>query len=268
MIRRNFIRLAGGGVVVAVAAVGAGVALTSGAYPAEAVQAWQGPGLEADIRRRAVAYAITAPNPHNLQPWLVDLREPGVITLTTDLQRVLRETDPFGRQILIGHGAFLELLVMALQAQGIASRVEVWPQGEMPALLENWDNRAVARIDLSKSAAGDVVADPLFKQVLTRRSPKITFDTTKPIAPDVLLALTENIAGAGIKLGATIKAEQLAPPPAPAVPASCKSGAANGRLGAGKSTPDARRPCRNLAASRRYQPEWRICQGSQWFGPV
>lgn len=211
MIRRNFIRLAGGGVVVAAVGVGTQVALTSGAYPAEATQAWQGPGSEADVRRRAVAYAITAPNPHNLQPWRVDLREPGVITLTTDLQRVLPETDPFGRQILIGHGAFLELLVLALQAQGLASRVDLWPQGDMPAALKKWDNRAVARIYLSKATAGDAAADPLFKQVLNRRSPKTPFDATRPIAPDVLLALTEGIAGAGIKLGATIEAEQLVP---------------------------------------------------------
>ena len=211
MIRRNFIRLAGGGVVVAAVGAGAGVALTSEAYPAEAVEAWRGPGVEADARRRALAYAITAPNPHNLQPWLVDLREPDVITLTTDRQRVLPETDPFGRQILIGHGAFIELLAMALQAQGLQSRVELWPQGEMPALLNAWDNRAVARIYLTKSSGSGVAVDSLFKQVLNRRSPKSKFDAARPITPDVLLALTKDIASPGIKLGATIDATQLAP---------------------------------------------------------
>ena len=133
MNRRNFIRLAGGGTI---AAATAGSLAACGAlgshYPAEAVEAWQGPVGETDPRRRAVAYAITAPNPHNLQPWLVDLREQGFITLRTDRERVLPHTDPLGRQILIGHGAFLELLVMALAQQGVASQVLLWPQGELP----------------------------------------------------------------------------------------------------------------------------------------
>ena len=78
MNRRNFIRLAGGGTI---AAATVGTLAACGAvgthYPAEAVEAWQGPVGHTEVRRRAVAYAITAPNPHNLQPWLVDLREEG-----------------------------------------------------------------------------------------------------------------------------------------------------------------------------------------------
>src|SRR5687768_12339080 len=119
MNRRHFIRLAGGGIVVAAAATGAAAYALRNDYPAEAIEAWKGPGAESDARKRALAYAITAPNPHNLQPWLADLREPDTITVYTDRGRVLPETDPFGRQILIGHGAFIELLVMALAEQGL-----------------------------------------------------------------------------------------------------------------------------------------------------
>ena len=126
MQRRNFIRLAGGGTL---AAATAGTLAACGVvdprFPAEALEAWKGPVGETDLRRRAVAYAITAPNSHNLQPWLADLREEGVITLRTDPARVLPQTDPWGRQILIGHGAFIELLVMALAQQGVASDVQL-----------------------------------------------------------------------------------------------------------------------------------------------
>ena len=101
MQRRHFIRLAGGGAVAAAGATAlAGWSLRDGGFPAEAVAAWQGPQGETEPRRRALAYAITAPNPHNRQPWLVDLREPDAITLYCDSTRLLPETDPFGRQII------------------------------------------------------------------------------------------------------------------------------------------------------------------------
>ncbi len=210
MNRRNFIRLAGGGTI---AAATAGMLAACGAvgshFPAEAVEAWKGPVGETDARRRAVAYAITAPNSHNLQPWLVDLREEGVITLRTDRERVLPQTDPQGRQILIGHGAFLELLVMALAQQGIASDVLLWPQGELPVNLKEWDDRPVARIALKPGGT----PDPLFAQVLLRRTPKTDFDTARSVAPELLATLLSSTgsaqAVAPLSVGGTINADQL-----------------------------------------------------------
>ena len=146
MNRRTFIRLTGGGAVVAASTpMLAGCSLSS-AFPAQSVEAWQGPAQDSDPRRWALAYAITAPNPHNLQPWLADLREKDVITIRTDRTRVLPQTDPFGRQILIGHGAFLELLVMALAERGLGAEVTMWPEGELDASLKNWDERPIARL--------------------------------------------------------------------------------------------------------------------------
>ncbi|MBX3659537.1 MAG: twin-arginine translocation pathway signal protein [Ramlibacter sp.] len=207
MNRRNFVRLAGGGVVAM--AVGAGVAARAlnPAYPAEAVEAWQGPGAGTDPRRRAVAYAITAPNPHNLQPWLVDLREPDVITLYTDPERVLAHTDPLGRQILIGHGAFVELLVMALAEQGLGADVTLWPRGELGARLKDWDRRPIARITLKPDAA----RDPLFAHILNRHTPKTDFDTARPVAADVLRTLMQGAGGHGLQVGGTVDAAALHP---------------------------------------------------------
>lgn len=212
MQRRKFIRLVGGGTIAAAATTGAAAWSLRSDYPEQAVEAWRGPGAEADPRRRAVAYAITAPNPHNLQPWKVDLREPGVITLHNDPRRVLPETDPYGRQILIGHGAFLELLVIALAQQGVGAEVSLWPRGELPADLKQWDGRPIARVRLTPGGS----ADPLFAHILRRHTPKVDFDMGRPVAP----ALVEELVAAGrsavVRAEGTVDAARL-----PALRALC-----------------------------------------------
>src|SRR5512139_124902 len=115
MHRRTFVRLVGGGVVFAAAAPLAGCAQ---GMPPEAIAAWQGPGVEPDLRRWILAHAILAPHSHNLQSWLVDLRTDGEIVLRCDPQRLLPETDPFSRQIMMSHGTFLELLDLAARERG------------------------------------------------------------------------------------------------------------------------------------------------------
>lgn len=200
--RRNFIRLTGGGTVAAatlgttaLTAACASGGSTGNLYPAKAVEAWSGPGADpqaaADPRRWAVAHAITAPNPHNLQPWVVDLREPNVITVLTDPERILPETDPFARQILIGHGAFLELLVIALAERGLAADVKLWPNGELPTTLANWQAEAaskpIARLTLTQGHS----KDPLFAQILRRHTAKGDYDVSRPVAPEVLQALVK-----------------------------------------------------------------------------
>ena len=210
MDRRHFIRVIGGGSILAASVASqSGCAALSSSFPPNSVEAWQGPSaLEVDPRRRALAYAITAPNPHNLQPWLVDLREPNAITVFTDRERVLPETDPFGRQILIGHGAFIELLVIALASQGLAAQVVLWPQGDMPATLKDWDSRPIARMTLAPTTPARA-NDVLFKQILNRRTVKTDFDTTRAVTPAVLQTVLGSVSTAGIGAAGTTDEARL-----------------------------------------------------------
>lgn len=195
MQRRDFIRLAGGGLVFAAAGCG-----SAGPDPRAA---WNNPGAgETDPRRQALAWAILAPNPHNMQPWLADLREPDAITLYIDRTRLLPVTDPFNRQIVIGCGAFLELLGLAAGAQGLAATITPFPEGE-PA--PNLDDRPIARVVLSAGGR----SDPLFAQALKRRTNRGRYDG-RPVAPADAAAIGTASALPGQRFGSTVAGETLA----------------------------------------------------------
>eukprot|EP00435_Cladocopium_sp_Y103_P077085 s1_g824.t1 len=169
--------------IIAAAGVG-GFAVTR--TPTDAVAPWKlaGGADYAEPRMRALSYAILAPNPHNRQPWQVDLSEPDVATLYCDLDRLLPETDPFDRQIVIGLGCFLELARMAAAEDGRALTIEPFPEG---APDQNLDTRPIARMRFG--APGSATPDPLFAQVLVRRSLKEPYDTTRNVAEDSLAAI-------------------------------------------------------------------------------
>jgi hypothetical protein len=64
MNRRSFIRLLGGGLVLAAAP---SLTSCSSEVPPKAIAAWKGPENEADVRKWILSYAILAPHSHNLQ---------------------------------------------------------------------------------------------------------------------------------------------------------------------------------------------------------
>lgn len=155
------------------------------------VAAWRNPGAgESDPRRFALAHAILAPNPHNMQPWLVDLVGADTIVLSVDRTRLLPATDPPNRQITIGCGAFLELLDLAARQNGYRADMTVWPDGEPQPVL---DDRAVARIVLAKDAA--IAPDPLYAQILARRTNREPFFVARTPASEDLTALTTGYTG-------------------------------------------------------------------------
>jgi len=196
MQRRNILKILGSSAVI-MAAGGGGWALTR--TPTAALAPWDMAGSAdyADPRVRALSYAILAPNPHNRQPWVVDLGTPGEATLYCDLDRLLPATDPFSRQIVIGLGCFLELLRQAAAEDGFLLDVTPFPEGEDAAAL---DARPIAHIRFLEGAR--VQRDPLFAQVLARRSNKETYDTSRGVSNDTLEVLRV-AAGGGLSADAT-----------------------------------------------------------------
>ncbi len=183
MNRRRVLAVVGGGVILA-AGGGAGL-FAATRRPERALAPWARAGTAyTEPRRRALSYAILAPSSHNLQPWRVDLSQVDHVTLYADQTKLLPETDPFSRQIVISLGCFLELMRLAAAEDGFRLDWVLFPDGSDPGVL---DDRPVARVRFVADPA--VRPDPLFRAVLGRRSTKTPYDITRPVAETELRAL-------------------------------------------------------------------------------
>ncbi len=126
--------------------------------PHSALAPWM-PKPYHDPRKAALSYAILAPNPHNLQPWLVELVGQDKVRIHRDTDRELPETDPCHRQLYIGLGAFVETMVLAAGALGFDAQVKLLPDG---------DDGPIAEAVFVPGGA----SDPLSAQILNRHSNK------------------------------------------------------------------------------------------------
>ena len=199
MQRRDFIRVMAAGSTVALMPS----ALTACGEEGETgLEAWNGPKPgETDIRRIVLSYAILAPNPHNKQPWIVDLTGPESFDLYVDRTRLLPETDPPFRQVHIGQGTFLENAGLAARKHGYRMDVAYFPKG----LYANtaMEKKPVASVMLVKDPA--VAVDPLFRQITKRQSNKRAYEDT-PLSADQLDGLARSFDHPGISLNLTDEA--------------------------------------------------------------
>ncbi len=155
------------------------------------IAGWRDPGAgETDPRRFALAHAILAPNPHNTQPWLVDLDDAGGMTLYCDLERRLPFTDPLDRQITIGCGAFLELYRIAAAELGQFAEITPFPEGEPTS---NLDARPLAHVRFNPTA--NAARDPMFAHITTRRTNRNDYDAARIPADTDLVRITSAIGG-------------------------------------------------------------------------
>jgi hypothetical protein len=203
MNRRNFLLVAGGGIILAATASAGAFVVTR--TPEAALRPWSlaGTSLYDEPRRRALSFAVLAPNPHNRQPWLVDLSVADELTLYVDTDRMLPHTDPFNRQITIGLGCFLELLRMAAADDDYRAEIELFPQGSNP---ERLDERPVAHVRFVADA--NVAPDPLFAHVFERRSLKEPYDLARPV-PQGHLEAIRAVAANGMQVGVSGTADEV-----------------------------------------------------------
>ena len=202
MNRRQILRLTGGGFVAAALPVLNGC---SGAMPPEAIAAWQPPADDLNLRRWVLSHALLAPHAHNLQSWLVDLSEPDAIVLRMDMQRLLPETDPLARQLVISQGTFIEILDMAARQRGYRTEVTPFPEGAYSA--EAPDTRPSARIRLVRDAG--VQPDPLFAQVFRRHTNRGAYESRVPEV-SALQAMQASTTGLPVTLGWVTREQEAA----------------------------------------------------------
>jgi hypothetical protein len=195
MQRRSFLRIAGGGVI---AAAGGPLAACSSALPDEAIAAWRGPDDAQDLRRWVLAHAILAPHSHNLQSWQVDLSVPDRITLHLDRKRLLPETDPFSRQMMMSQGTFIELVDQAARQRGHRADITLFPEGVFAP--QSVDDRPTARIRLQPDSA--VKADPLFAQVFRRHTNREAYEPQVPPS-EARQAIVRSTAAYAFRTGVT-----------------------------------------------------------------
>ncbi|MFK7966666.1 MAG: twin-arginine translocation pathway signal protein [Burkholderiaceae bacterium] len=179
--RRRFLSLTGGGIVLAATGATAGCAQNPFSMPADAISAWREPSESLSLGHWVLSHALLAPNPHNRQPWRVSLPGEHEIHLSLDPDRLLPHTDPFGRQILIGTGAFIELLSMAAAQRGYQAQVTLFPKGAFEATRKtaDFDDRPVAHIRLVEDQT--VQANPLFAYVFDRHTERGMYDRSRAI---------------------------------------------------------------------------------------
>lgn len=179
--RRKIIALAGTGTFVLVAGGGVWRAADQGVF-----STGQGPAYEPwdDWRSTTkgslnlVRAAILAANPHNSQPWLFHVT-PTQINLFADLSRNLGAVDPFLIEMHIGLGAALENLLLTAAANGYTTQVALSPNAA--------DKTLVARIDL---APGNALVSDLYTMIPQRHTNRYPYDTTRPVTPTTLDALS------------------------------------------------------------------------------
>lgn len=134
-------------------------------------------GTSSEKLRFLLNYAILAPSNHNAQPWLFKIVGDG-LELYADRTRALPVCDPEDRELIIGCGAALFHLRLAIHHFGYEGAVQTFPDRNEPDLL--------ARVSFGSEARGTAEENSLFNAILKRRTNRMPFEG-RPV-PESLLS--------------------------------------------------------------------------------
>jgi hypothetical protein len=124
----------------------------------------------------ALRYGVTAPSAHNTQPWRIELVSDVEARLFFDPNRMLPNTDPPGRQVHISHGTLIEMTAIAATSLGFRTEIDILPDGAMS--IPQFGTKPTATIRLVTEPG--LEADPLFAQILERRSSRLAHQGPPP----------------------------------------------------------------------------------------
>ncbi|MBP7280928.1 MAG: hypothetical protein KBA66_05095 [Leptospiraceae bacterium] len=140
---------------------------------------------------KAINVGITAPNPHNTQPWKFKILNSTEMHLYVDEKRILSITDVPSRQIHIGQGTFLELLKIGAKQIGYDTEIKLLPDGDYK--LEEIGKKPVAKIKLSASkVSGHILYDSIKLRATNRALYEGNFITEEEVTKLRELANPEN----------------------------------------------------------------------------
>lgn len=145
---------------------------------------------------QALRYGITAPSAHNTQPWRIEVVSDTEARVYFDPARLLPVTDPPGRQVHISHGTLVEMTSIAATHLGYRTDVHVLPEGGMT--LAEYGTKPTAHLSLV--ADSQVAEDPLFAQILHRRSSRLPH-TPQPLTDEERAAISAAATRPGLQPG-------------------------------------------------------------------
>lgn len=141
------------------------------------------------LRAHEAAYR-RAPSAHNTQPWTLDYRTDEIV-IGVDPARVLPRSDPTGRDLELGLGAFVETCLIVAADLGLAVDADRSPDGAVrlvPAAAVYPTPFTAADIAARRVARGRYVPGPLDATVLAALGPGLIAVPARSLAADLVEA--------------------------------------------------------------------------------